>query len=143
MWIDDNDGFHVLFAGEIWWGDYQLVYGYSEDGRDWDEIESFEYLETVPVDDGLNDTQVVVFDAFGDTYIWLCYETGGTVWCKYRKIGDKEFSEPIMVSEHGPAYLPDVYPNGDTGVIFTWEAPSLSGADDTDVFYRLAEFIRR
>ncbi len=141
MWIDDNDGFHVLFAGEIWWGEYQLVYGYSSDGTDWSEIESFEYMEAYPVEDGLNDTQVVVFDAFGETYIFLCYETGGNVWCKYKHTLGRSFSDPLQVNEHPNASLPDLYPNGDNGVVFVYQAQDDSGSDLTDIYYRLAEFI--
>ena len=141
LWIDENDGFHTCFAGEIWWGEYQLVYGYSPDGQDWDEATSFEYLNTVPVEDGMNDTQVVVFDAFDDTYIFISYESAEDVWCVYKKSQEKEFSEPIKVNEHAPARLPDIYPNGDVGAVFAYEADDGTGTGLTDIFYRLAEFV--
>jgi hypothetical protein len=141
LWIDSNDGLHVAFAGEIWWGEYQLVYGYSADGTDWSEISSFKYLDKYPVDDGMNDTEVVTLHAYDETWVFLCYETGGTVWCKYKKMQDADFSDPVQVNEHAPASLPDMYPNGDVGVVFTYQALDDSGSELTDVYYRLAELV--
>jgi len=141
LWIDSNDGFHTAFAAEIWWGEYQLVYGYSADGTDWDEISSFRYLDKSPVEYGMNDTEVVTLDAFGATWVFLCYEAAGSVWCRYKRIQDADFSDPVQVNDHAPASLPDMYPNGDVGVVFTYQAPDDSGSDLTDVYYKLAELV--
>ncbi len=141
LWIDDNDGFHTLFAAEDWMGYYHLMYGYSADGQDWSEITSFSEICTVPIEDGLNDTQVVLFDAFDYTWVFICYETGGNVWCRYKMFEGNTFSDPIQVNEHAPAALPDIYPNGDVGVVFAYEADDGTGNDLTDIYYRLAEWV--
>jgi hypothetical protein len=141
LWIDDNDGFHTLFTAEDWMGNYHLMYGYSADGADWDEISSFEDICSVPISDGLNDTQVVVFDAFDKTWVFLCYEIGESIWCRYREFGEDTFSDPIQVNVHAPARLPDIYPNGDKGVVFAYEADDGTGSNLTDIFYRLAEWV--
>ncbi len=141
LWIDDSDGFHTLFAAEDWMGNYHLMYGYSVDGSDWDEMTSFSEICTMPVDDGLNDTQVVVFDAFDETMVFISYETKGNVWCRYKKFEEDTFSDPIQVNVHAPAALPDIMPNGDVGVVFAYQADDGTGNDLTDIYYRLAEWV--
>jgi len=139
LWIDKNDGFHTSFAAEDWMGNYHLMYGYSATVDGWDEG-AFKNIMIVPIADGLNDTHVVVFDAFDETYVFLSYETAGNVWCRYKKFEESEFSDPIQVNEHFPARLPDIYPNGGTGAVFAYEADDGTGNNLTDIFYRLAEF---
>jgi len=141
LWIDDNDGFHCVFAAEYWWGEYLLLYGYSVDGTDFSEMSSFQGILTVPVEDGLNDTQVVVFDAYDETWIFISYESGGNVFCVYKNMDDLEFSEPIRVNVYPNASVPDIYPNGETGAVFAYQAAAESGDDSTDIYFRLAEFI--
>jgi len=141
MWIDDNDGFHVVWAGEYWWDEFELMYGYSADGTDWNEMTSFTPLGKFPLDDGLNDTQIVMFDAFGETWQFICYETAGDVYCLYRNVNDEEFSDPIKVNDHPDAALPDIYPNGDTGVLFVYQADDGSGQSRSNVYCHLAEFV--
>jgi len=142
LWIDEHDGFHVVWTGEVWWGDWELMYGYSSDGTDWDEMTSFYSLETIPADDGLRDVEIVMIDAFGETYIFVCYESGGNIYCKYKNTAQDSWHPEIQVNEHSPAELPSIYPNGDTGVVFVYQADDGSGDKLTDVYYTLAEFIQ-
>ena len=141
LWIDEKDGFHTLFAAEDWMGNYHLMYGYCADGADWDEGTSFTQICIVPVDDGMNDTHVVVFDAFDKTWVFIAYETGKDVWCRYKEFDEENFSDPIKVNEHLNATLPDIYPNGDTGLVFAYQADDGTGQDLTDVYYRLAWWV--
>jgi len=143
LWIDGDDGFHTLFAAETYAGEYHLMYGYSGNGADWDETGSFTDIMTVPLADGMNDTQVVVFEAYDFTWVFLSYETDGNIYCMYKKIGDGDFSDPILVSDTLNSGVPDVYPNGDTGLVFAWQGDDGSGDDLTDIFYRTAWFDER
>jgi hypothetical protein len=116
------------------------MYGYSANGMDWNVGSSFTQIEIFPAGQSLNDTGVVVFDAFGTTYVFICYEVGGTVWCRFKTLAGTVFSDPIQVNVHASATLPDLYPNGDVGIVFAYQADDGSGNNLTDVFYRLAEF---
>jgi hypothetical protein len=139
IWIDKNDGYHTCFCATEWTGKHHLMYGYSADGKDWNQA-SCVTVDTFPAELKPNDTHVVVFDAFGETYVFLSYESGGDVWCRYKKSADSTFSEAIKVNVHSQATLPDLYPNGDVGAVFAYQADDGSGQGLTDVFYRLAEF---
>jgi hypothetical protein len=139
MWIDSNDGFHVVFDARSISGHHHLMYGFSADGIGWETADAIFQVDEFDLDDGLNDTQVVLFDAFDETWVFLSYETGGNVYTRYKKFGDTVFSDPFQVNVSFPAALPDVYPNGDTGVIFAYQADDGTGM--TDIYYRLAEWI--
>jgi len=136
LWVDEYDGFHVLFAGELFTGTFRLMYGYSDDPSDW--TGNFQTVADFPEEAGLRDTQVTVFDAFDETWVFLSFESGGEVWCMYKNILDDEFSEKIRVNVTDGAILPDFYPNGDVGLVYAYEADSGNG--DSNIFWRLAEF---
>jgi hypothetical protein len=142
LWIDKNDGFHTAFCATEWTGTHHLMYGYSADGKDWN-AGSFTSVGTFASDKQPHDTHVVAFDAFDETYIFLGYESDGIVWCQYKKTSETEFSAPIQVNVHTNTTLPDIYPNGDAGVVFAYQADDGSGQDLTDIFYRLAEFKKK
>ncbi len=117
------------------------MYGYNPDGDAWSEIDDFTGIMSVPIADGMNDTHVVVFDAFDYTWVFLAYETAGDVWCRYKVITEEDFSEPLLVSElNTPVALPDIYPNGDVGVVFAWQADDGTGFNQTDIFTRVAQW---
>ncbi len=138
LWIDENDHFHVAYAGDTWMEDARLVYAYSEDGVEWtntiiDNAVTFEDLE-------LHDTSIVTFNAFEKQYIFLTYEYHGNVWFQYKQADlPGLFSEPVKVNVHENAALPDLYPNDANGIIFAYEADGDNG--NTDIFYRVYEFV--
>ena len=136
MWIDDDDTFHVVFAGETFTGEFMLMYGTSDAYVEW--TDNFDNIGEFSAADGLRDTQVVVFDAFDETWVFLSYESGGNVYCMYKNIDDDEFSDPILVNEAVDCLVPDIYPNGDVGVMYAYDAES--GQGDRDVYWRLAEW---
>ena len=67
------------------------------------------------------------------------YEYEGIVYCQWKQVGAAEFSDPIEVSVHSNAELPDIYPNGGDGVTFAFQADS-TGAY-TDVYYRTCNVV--
>jgi hypothetical protein len=140
LWIDEQDGFHTCFRAVDFKNQHRLMYGYSKDGADWTEG-SFIQIEVFPVGEPLNDTGVAVFDAFGEMYVFVCYEVEGVVWCRCKTMTANTFSDPIQVSEHSQATLPDLYPNGANGICFAYQADDGTGQNLTDVFYRMAEFV--
>lgn len=142
LWIDKNDGFHTSFCAWEWTGKFHLMYGYSPDGKTWSDSSHIS-VEIFQPDKMPHDTHVIVFDAFDETYVFLGYEVAGKVWCRYKKLSEQSFSDPIQVNLHPNALLPDMYPNGGTGVIFAYQADDGSGQNLTDIFYRVAEFKKK
>jgi hypothetical protein len=139
LWIDSEDGFHTFFSAEDTGGMYHMMHGYSVDGATWNDT-SFIDAGQVPVADGLNDTGVVTCYAYDQTYVMICYETAGNVWCRYKKLADAIFSDPIQVNEHSSAALPDLFPTVQKGVVFAYQADDGTGQNLTDIFYRLFKF---
>ena len=79
LWIDENDHYHVAYAGDTWMGSARLVYAYSEDGITWSNyIVGNAVLFT---DLALHDTGVVTVNALDGQFILLGYEYKGEVWC--------------------------------------------------------------
>lgn len=138
LWIDEKDHYHVAYAGDTWMGTARLVYAYSDNGIDW-----INYIvgNAVEFDDlELHDTGVVTINAFDEQYIFLVYEYKNEIWCQYAKPGEPpQFSDPIKVNMHYDATLPDLYPNGGSGVVFAYEADGDTAT--RDIFYRMCEFI--
>ena len=139
IWIDKNDGFHTAFCATEWTGIHHLMYGYSADGKDWQQS-SCAIIGTFDAGSQPHDTHVVVFDAFDESYVFIGYESGGNIWCVYSKLNKIAFSDPIQVNVHQNAALPDLFPNGGAGAVFAYQADDGSGQNLTDVYYRLAEF---
>lgn len=64
------------------------------------------------------------------------------MWFQYKDADSPgEFSEPWKVNVHENASLPDLYPNGDNGVVFAYEADGDNG--NRDIFYRMYEFVEQ
>jgi len=137
LWIDENDHFHVAYAGDTWMGQARLLYAYSENGTDWTNnvignAVTFTDLE-------LHDTGIITFNAFDTQWIFIAYEYDNEVWFQYKSTDASEFSEPTKVNVHDNATLPDLYPNDDVGLVFAYEADGDN--DNRDIFYRMYEFV--
>ena len=138
LWIDENDYFHVTYAGDTWMGTARVVYSYSTDGDNWTN-EIIDNAVTF-TDLALNDLQVVTFNAFSEQFILLSYQYEGDVYCQWKQAGASEFSDPILVSVRDAAALPDIYPNGADGATFAYQADSDYG-DNSDIFYRTCNIV--
>ncbi len=138
LWIDENDHFHVAYAGDTWMEEAWLVYAYSENGIDWTN-DVIGNAVTFP-DLELHDTGIITFNAFDTQWIFIAYEYEGEVWFQYKSSDASEFSEPTKVNVHENATLPDLHPNGDVGLVFAYEADGDN--DNRDIFYRMYEFVQ-
>jgi hypothetical protein len=140
LWIDEDNHFHVVYAGLTWMGHALLVYAYSVDGNEWTNYVVGNAIQTEDYE--LHDTGVVTMEAFGTRYIFVAYEYKGEVWCQFAEVAQPpEFSDPIKVNIHENATFPDLYPNGEDGVVFAYEADGDN--DNRDIFYRMCEFIEQ
>ncbi|HEX9744607.1 MAG TPA: hypothetical protein VGB30_04185, partial [bacterium] len=142
VWVDEDEGIHIVFALELFTLAQNLVYGYKADGDAWD-FSDFITIENYSADNGLRDTQVVTVEKFGETFVILSYESGGVVYTRWKKLSDEVFSDEIQVNIIKGAVLPDVYPNNMGGVVFGYEAIDGTGSDLTDIFYRRVDVVQK
>jgi hypothetical protein len=139
LWIDENDEFHVLYAGDAWTGSARLVYAHSTDGITW--TNTIIGNAVAFYDLKLNDTEVVTFNAYGEQFIFLSYQYDGVVYCQWKPAKEENFSDPVQVNVHTSAALPDIYPNGANGVTYTYQATG--DYANPDIFYRTCNVVEK